>query len=251
MPQSIRVVLASVLGTIGVLGTMMGPARARPGAGAHGRNGRCARAEAVADVPGGEVGHDGLRASVELRIRRLVVEQLGVDAEELVPEGSLTDELAADSLDLAELVVVMESEFGIEVSPWRINGVRTYGDLVDAVFSCLDRHQPRPRLIPPALLARSRIAPTAWEGGGSLERAEQLTPYALQLIQDDAARARPGARLELTLPTSAAVDDVTAIQNELARLGGRGIEVSVCRDAAWDAETIAEEQPGRPGSETG
>src|SRR5262249_19768041 len=105
MPQSIRVVLASVLGTIGVLGTMMGPARARLGAGAHGRNGRCARAEAVADIPdGGDVGHDGQWESVELRIRRLVVEQLGVDAEELVPEVSLTDELAADSLDLAELV---------------------------------------------------------------------------------------------------------------------------------------------------
>ncbi|TMA38054.1 MAG: acyl carrier protein [Deltaproteobacteria bacterium] len=67
----------------------------------------------------------------EPRIRRLVADYLGVSADELTPEVSLTDDLAADSLDLVELALALEGEFGIEVPERMIDEVRTYGDLVE------------------------------------------------------------------------------------------------------------------------
>jgi acyl carrier protein len=44
------------------------------------------------------------------------VEQLGVDAEEVKPEASFVDDLGADSLDVVELVMALEEEFGLEIS---------------------------------------------------------------------------------------------------------------------------------------
>jgi len=137
MPESMRVVLGLVLGTIGVLGAMVGPARARTNAAINIRHGRPPLRSSRSSRGSGPYagspstgvpavsGDDDRRTGIEARIRPLVAEQLGVDAEKLVPEVSLTDEFAADSLDLAELVVVLESELGIEVVKRGIDGVRT------------------------------------------------------------------------------------------------------------------------------
>ena len=53
--------------------------------------------------------------SVEERVKSIIVEQLGVDAEEVTPTASFTDDLGADSLDIVELVMAFEEEFGIEI----------------------------------------------------------------------------------------------------------------------------------------
>ena len=76
---------------------------------------------------------------VEPRVRRVVAEQLGVNVEELTPEVSLTDDLAADSLDLLELTLALEAEFGIVVSESALERVRTYGDLRATVHALLHR----------------------------------------------------------------------------------------------------------------
>src|SRR5439155_422002 len=70
---------------------------------------------------------------LELQVRSLVAEHLGVGSDELAPEVSLADDLAADSLDLVELALVLEGEFGIAVSESVLEEVRTYGQLVEAV----------------------------------------------------------------------------------------------------------------------
>ncbi|HEX6852295.1 MAG TPA: acyl carrier protein [Candidatus Polarisedimenticolaceae bacterium] len=54
-------------------------------------------------------------ASVEEKVKNIIVEQLGVDAEEVKPEAHFVDDLGADSLDVVELVMALEEEFGLEI----------------------------------------------------------------------------------------------------------------------------------------
>ena len=53
--------------------------------------------------------------AVAERVKSIIVEQLGVDEEEVTLEASFTDDLGADSLDIVELVMAFEEEFGIEI----------------------------------------------------------------------------------------------------------------------------------------
>jgi acyl carrier protein len=55
-------------------------------------------------------------ASVEEKVKHIIVEQLGVEEEEVKPEASFVDDLGADSLDVVELVMALEEEFGLEIS---------------------------------------------------------------------------------------------------------------------------------------
>lgn len=59
-------------------------------------------------------------ATVFERVKKIVVEQLGVEDDEVKPEASFTDDLNADSLDLAELVMAFEEEFGDDNNPLEI-----------------------------------------------------------------------------------------------------------------------------------
>ncbi len=53
--------------------------------------------------------------SIEARVREIIVQQLGVDAEKVTAEASFVDDLGADSLDVVELVMAFEEEFGVEI----------------------------------------------------------------------------------------------------------------------------------------
>ena len=53
--------------------------------------------------------------NAEEKVKNIIIEQLGVSADEVVPEASFVDDLGADSLDLVELVMVLEEEFGREI----------------------------------------------------------------------------------------------------------------------------------------
>jgi len=66
----------------------------------------------------------------EPRIRRVVSDTLGVDDHALVLASSLADDLAADSLDLVQLVVALEAEFDLAIADDTLGRVRTYGELV-------------------------------------------------------------------------------------------------------------------------
>jgi len=54
--------------------------------------------------------------SVEEKVKKIIVEQLGVSEEEVTPEASFVEDLGADSLDLTELIMAMEEEFGLEIA---------------------------------------------------------------------------------------------------------------------------------------
>ncbi|MBZ0089744.1 MAG: acyl carrier protein [Thermoanaerobaculia bacterium] len=54
-------------------------------------------------------------SSVAEKVKSIIVEQLGVEADEVTADASFTDDLGADSLDIVELVMAFEEEFGIEI----------------------------------------------------------------------------------------------------------------------------------------
>jgi acyl carrier protein len=62
------------------------------------------------------------------RLKKIVVEQLGVDEADVKPEASFVDDLNADSLDLVELIMSLEEEFGMEISDEEAEKIKTVGD---------------------------------------------------------------------------------------------------------------------------
>ncbi len=69
-------------------------------------------------------------ASIEERVKNIIVEQLGVDASQVTPETSFVDDLGADSLDTVELVMAFEEEFDIEIADEDAEKMTTVGDAV-------------------------------------------------------------------------------------------------------------------------
>ena len=75
--------------------------------------------------------------NVEKRVKEIIVEQLGVSEEEVVPEASFVDDLGADSLDLVELVMTFEEEFGQEIPDEEAEKIQTVQDAIDYIKSHL------------------------------------------------------------------------------------------------------------------
>ena len=64
------------------------------------------------------------------RVKKIVVEHLGVDEDKVVDNASYIDDLGADSLDTVELVMAFEEEFGIEIPDDAAENIQTFGDAV-------------------------------------------------------------------------------------------------------------------------
>ena len=268
MLRRMRVALGLALMTIGTLATVAGLARANQGVGTGSTRPLAPRSasrliagrppswrlprdgvasEQECSMSSGDAARDtaagtetpasaGLRAAVESRMQQLVAEQLGVDLADLAPDASLTDDLAADSLDLLELALALESEFTIALPQRWVDEIRTYRDLVDAVMASGNGGQWRERLTSRPLSVKTRVVPTP-DQLVSLERAGELTPYAMQVIAEDAARAGRGAQLEVTMPANADDVDLAIVRDEFAQLERFGVDVRVRRDIGMGDET--------------
>ncbi|GER85029.1 MAG: acyl carrier protein [Thermogemmatispora sp.] len=66
--------------------------------------------------------------SVAERLKRIIVEQLGVDESEVVPSASFVEDLNADSLDLVELIMSLEEEFKLQISDEDAEKITTVGE---------------------------------------------------------------------------------------------------------------------------
>ena len=158
---------------------------------------------------------------VEPRVRRVVAEELGVNAEELTASVSLTDELAADSLDLVELTLALEAELGIVIPEAILDTVRSFGDLVAAVQGGVRRRDVP--TTPPLLVAARVVSPSTTH---HVHHAGPLTPYTAETIAGWAFQAGAGAELEISLPdavSDAQLSELTAMFSGLRR---RGIHVT-------------------------
>lgn len=71
--------------------------------------------------------------SVEERVKSIIVEQLGVDAEEVTGEASFVEDLGADSLDTVELIMAFEEEFGVEISDEEAEKIKRVKDATDYI----------------------------------------------------------------------------------------------------------------------
>ena len=69
-------------------------------------------------------------AGLEDKIKEIIIEQLGVSAEEVVPEASFIDDLGADSLDIVELVMALEEEWGLEIPDDDAEKIQTIQDAI-------------------------------------------------------------------------------------------------------------------------
>ena len=179
---------------------------------------------------------------MEPRVHRLVAERLAVDDDEIAREVSLTDDLAADSLDLVELAIDLEAELGITLPETTIDELRTYGQLVDVVEA-----RARERRASEAQ-AESERAPTwIWarivsgQPGprSSFEQVGWLTPYTAETIIDSALRAGRGARLEVSVPPNTGGRALSRLRHEFSWLRQRRIGVRIRRDPALPPAGLA------------
>ena len=68
--------------------------------------------------------------SIEQRVKEIIVEQLGVNADQVTPDAKFIEDLGADSLDTVELVMALEEEFHLEISDEDAEKITTVGDAV-------------------------------------------------------------------------------------------------------------------------
>ncbi|MBW1693146.1 MAG: acyl carrier protein [Deltaproteobacteria bacterium] len=71
--------------------------------------------------------------SIEDKVKKIIVEKLSVDLEEVVPEASFVDDLGADSLDLVELIMSLEEEFDIEIPDEKAEKLVTVQDALSYI----------------------------------------------------------------------------------------------------------------------
>ncbi len=71
--------------------------------------------------------------SVEAEVRDIIVEQLGVNADEVVPSASFVDDLGADSLDTVELVMALEEKFSLAIPDEDAEKIITVKDAIDYI----------------------------------------------------------------------------------------------------------------------
>ena len=71
--------------------------------------------------------------ATEDKVIEIIADRLGVDKSEVVPEASFIDDLGADSLDLVELIMAMEEEFGMEIADEDAEKLRTVQDVISFI----------------------------------------------------------------------------------------------------------------------
>jgi len=75
------------------------------------------------------------REEIYDQIKAVLVEQLGADESQIKEEASFQDDLDADSLDLVELIMELEDQFGVKISDEDAQGIQTVGQAVDYINS--------------------------------------------------------------------------------------------------------------------
>jgi acyl carrier protein len=73
--------------------------------------------------------------AIEDKVKEIIVDQLGVEADQVKPEAAFIDDLGADSLDTVELVMALEEEFDMEIPDEDAEKIKTVGDAINYIKS--------------------------------------------------------------------------------------------------------------------
>ena len=76
-----------------------------------------------------------MSATLEEKVKKIIIDQLGVDEAEVTPEAKFIDDLGADSLDTVELVMALEEEFGIEIPDEEAEKIATVQNAISYIQS--------------------------------------------------------------------------------------------------------------------
>ena len=76
---------------------------------------------------------------MEARLKKIVAEQLGVDEAKIVPSAKFSEDLNADSLDLVEMIMSLEEEFGVEIPDEEAEKILTVGDALNYIDAHSDQ----------------------------------------------------------------------------------------------------------------
>ena len=98
-----------------------------------------------------------MAGKLEDRVREIIVDQLGVNAEQVTLEASFIDDLGADSLDSVELIMAFEEEFGAAIPEEDAEKLTTVGKIIDYLKS-KGMEMARMPLPQPQILPRSKLA---------------------------------------------------------------------------------------------
>lgn len=71
--------------------------------------------------------------TIQERVKNIIVEQLGVEADQVKPEAQFVNDLGADSLDTVELIMALEEEFDIEIPDEKAEKIKTVGEAVEYI----------------------------------------------------------------------------------------------------------------------
>lgn len=77
-------------------------------------------------------------ASVEEKVVNIIAEQLGVSPDQVTRETSIANDLGADSLDIAELMIAFEEEFDIDINEEQAQNIESVGQVIDHIQAALD-----------------------------------------------------------------------------------------------------------------
>jgi acyl carrier protein len=79
-----------------------------------------------------------MASNAEERLRKIIADQLGVSEDEVVPEASFIEDLNADSLEMVDLIISLEEEFGVQVSDEDAEKIKTVKDAIDYLNEHID-----------------------------------------------------------------------------------------------------------------
>jgi len=178
-------------------------------------------------------------AEVDHRLRRLLAES---SASRAVP-NSVVDDLAVDSLDLLELALRIEEALDIDLPDRLLATVRTYGDLLALV---VDRLRYPTSVAGEPVVVRALITPAPSLPQRATLRVMVLTPYAAELISEDARRMGRGTCVEMTAPNGSGEPVLAGLRAMFAHLADHGIDVLVERDERWRTNGPHAQLPSAP-----
>jgi acyl carrier protein len=182
---------------------------------------------------------EALLKLAEARLRQLVAERLGVDPAQLDTHSNLAQDLGADEIDLLEIAVAAEEEFGVVVSDAALGGVRTYGDLW-AAFALLLQNltdSDAAELLASGT-ARVRVIRHPPDNEGGTLRATRITPRVVENLIDEVSWTKGAVGVEVTCAPDTTDRQLACIAQRLACLRDRGVQVSVQRTGPDTAPSI-------------